>query len=62
MRKLEILELLRELFREAIIAKTEPNDISGCSTEYFVDQDLLMNNIEQEISKEILRKQIDGDY
>ena len=51
MKKKAILEMLQELLRTAVISETDPDDISGCNTRYYVDQEQLMKNIETELDK-----------
>lgn len=51
MSKREILEMIRELLRTAYLSHTDPDDQSGCSTKYFVDQEQLMRNIEAELEE-----------
>lgn len=59
MSKKEILELLRELVRNATYSWTSPDDHSGVSTRYYLDQEQLMLNIESELEKISKRKQHD---
>ncbi len=47
----EVLLMLRELFRDAARSHTDPDDQSGISTTYTVDQEQLMRNIEAELEK-----------
>lgn len=51
MSKRDILLLLQELLCNAILTKTDPEDYSGLSTRYYVDQEQLMKNIETELAK-----------
>ncbi len=51
MNKLAVLKLLRELFSNAVISETDPDDMSGLSTKYYVDQEQLLKNIEAEIER-----------
>jgi len=51
MTKLEVLELLRELVRDAVIYESQPGDESGLSTKYYVDQEQLMVNLEHQIAE-----------
>lgn len=51
MEKLEILRMLRELLRDATYSHTDPDDLSGLSTVYYVDQERLMRNIEADIEE-----------
>lgn len=52
MTKVEVLELLQELFRNSVISVTQPDDPSGLSTQWLVDQEALLANIERELEKE----------
>lgn len=47
MNKRQVLLLLKELLQNAIITETDPDDYSGLSTRYYVDQEKLMANIEE---------------
>ncbi len=49
----EVLLLLQDLLRNSVVSKTDPDDYSGTSTVYLVDQEQLMKNIEAEIEKEV---------
>lgn len=51
MTKKEVLELLRDLIQNATISHTDPDDWSGLSTYYMVDQEQLLKNIEAELEK-----------
>lgn len=51
MSKKEVLELLRELLRDAYISETDPDDMSGCNTRYYIDQEQLLKNIEHELEQ-----------
>lgn len=51
MKKRKILQMLRELLRDAIHTQTQPDDASGLGTRYFVDQEQLMKNIEYELEQ-----------
>jgi hypothetical protein len=53
MSKLEILNLLQELMRDAVISKSDRSDPSGCNTLYLVDQEQLMKNISSAIDDEM---------
>lgn len=52
MTKLDVLKLLRSLVEDAFILRSDPDDASGLNTEYFLDQDQLLSNIQTEIEKE----------
>ena len=53
MSKLEFLELLRELVRDAVtVGRSDPDDWSGLHTQYLVDQEQFMKNIETAIERE----------
>ena len=52
MTKQDVLLLLQELLRDAVISQTDPDDQSGCNTQYYVDQEQLMDNIHKELEKE----------
>jgi hypothetical protein len=58
MSKFEILVMLKELLRTAVVSKTDPEDASGCNTIYLVDQERLIRNIEVEMEKVPLRKRM----
>jgi hypothetical protein len=49
--KVEVLTLLQELFRTAVVTRTVPDDPSGLSTTYLVDQEQLMRNLEDALDK-----------
>lgn len=51
MTKLEVLELLKDLVSDAIHINSDPDDWSGIYTQYLVDQEKFLENIETEISK-----------
>lgn len=51
MTKREVLELLRDLVSDAICINSDPDDWSGIHTQYLVDQEKFLENIETEISK-----------
>lgn len=51
MSKKEILLLLQELLRNAYYAYTDEQDASGISTKYYVDQEQLLKNINDELEK-----------
>ena len=55
MTKLEVLKLLRYLLSDASIGHTDPEDHSGLNTDWYVDHDKLMKNIEDEIIEEELK-------
>jgi hypothetical protein len=52
MTKLEILTLLREVFRESARAVYADDDPSGYRTKYLVDHEELMAELERRIEKE----------
>ena len=47
----DILKMLRELLRDAVTSRSSPDDPSGLSTTYLVDQEQLMRNIEDRLEK-----------
>ncbi len=51
MTKLDTLLLLQELFKNAVVSETAPDDPSGISTVYLVDQEQLMRNLETAIEE-----------
>lgn len=51
MEKKEILELLHSLVCTAYIAKYDKDDWSGCDTKYYVDQEQLLKNIQDELDE-----------
>lgn len=52
MTRVEILIMLRQLFRTAVIMQTASDDPSGLATKYLVDQEQLMANLESAIEEE----------
>lgn len=51
MNRMQVLLLLKELISISFCSITDPDDLSGLNTKYLVDQELLLENIEKEISK-----------
>lgn len=51
MTRFQTLILFRELLRDAAIMKSAQDDPSGLQTQYLVDQEQLMKNIEAELDK-----------
>jgi hypothetical protein len=51
--KVEVLTLLQELFRTAVLTRSVPDDPSGLSTTYLVDQEQLMRNLEDALEKTV---------
>ena len=49
MHKKEVLLLLQDLIRNAVISHTDSEDMSGWNTKYMVDQEQLLINIQKEL-------------
>ncbi len=45
----EIIGLIRDLFRDAVLTRSAPDDPSGLYTTYLVDHEQLMRNIESKL-------------
>jgi hypothetical protein len=50
--RLEVLTLLRDLFDGACLSSTDPDDWSGCSTKYYVDQEEVLTRLDRLIEEE----------
>ena len=51
MDKLTVLNMIKELFENAVITKTADNDPSGYHTSYLVDNEQLMRNLDEKIQE-----------
>ncbi len=49
--KIEILELLEEMCQGAEHYQTDPDDLSGLNTKYFLDSEQFRRNIQNELKK-----------
>jgi hypothetical protein len=56
MTKKEVLELLKELVSTASISHSDPDDWSGLSTVYYVDQEQFLKNIEAALENIVKEK------
>jgi len=51
MTEAQVLKLLYTLVKDAAIMQTDPDDLSGLNTKYFVDQEQLLRNIEAKLEE-----------